>query len=99
MDKKLLLSDGRWTHSKKREKKKNEVFSPTGRDQLDITGHHLKMDVYIYIMCLHVQGCTGVIMPPVEVRSPKSILSLHHVGPINLRPPGLAIGSAIYLAL
>lgn len=45
MGKKLLLSDGHWTLSKKIEKEKNEVFLPTGGDKLDITGHHLKMDV------------------------------------------------------
>lgn len=62
MDKKLLLSDGHWTLSKKIEKKKTEVFSPTGRDQIDITGHHLKMDVYLSALCACM--CMGVQGPP-----------------------------------
>lgn len=53
MNKKLLLADSHWTLSNEIEKKKNEVFSPTGRDQLVIIDQHLKMNVYLF----HVLVC------------------------------------------
>lgn len=32
---------------------------PTGGDQLDITGHHLKMDVYLYYVLAWAWVCRG----------------------------------------
>lgn len=74
MDKKLLLSDGHWTLSKKK-KKKNEVFSPTRGDQLAVTNQHLKMDVYLYCVLVCAWVCRNHHASH-EGQSPNSVLSL-----------------------